>query len=33
MEYIWEGFIGAIRLIASLDSNMMEIVLLSLFVS
>ena len=33
MEYIWEGFIGAIRLIASLDSDMMEIILLSLFVS
>jgi len=33
MEYIWEGLVGAIRLIASLDSDMMEIVLLSLFVS
>ena len=33
MEYIWEGFVGALRLIASLDSDMMEIVLLSLYVS
>ena len=33
MEYIREGFIGAIHLIASLDSEMLEIVLLSLFVS
>ena len=33
MEYILEGFVGAIRLIASLDSDMMEIVLLSLYVS
>jgi tungstate transport system permease protein len=33
VEYIREGFIGAIQLIASLDSEMMEIVLLSLFVS
>ena len=33
MEYIREGFVGAIRLMASLDSEMMEIILLSLFVS
>jgi len=33
VEYIWEGFISAIQLITSLDSEMMEIVLLSLFVS
>lgn len=33
MEYLWEGFTGAIRLLASLDSEMVEIVLLSLFVS
>ena len=33
MDYIWDGFLGAIRLMASLDPDMMEIVLLSLFVS
>ena len=33
MEYIWEGFIGAFKLIVSLDPEMMEIVSLSLFVS
>ena len=33
MEYIGEGFVGAVRLMASLDSEMLEIVLLSLFVS
>ena len=33
MEYIREGITGAIQLIASFDSEMMEIVLLSLFVS
>ena len=33
MEYIREGFIGAVQLIAALDSEMMEIILLSLFVS
>jgi tungstate transport system permease protein len=33
MNYIREGFAGAIQLITSLDPEMMEIVLLSLFVS
>jgi tungstate transport system permease protein len=33
VKYIWEGFVGALQLMASLDSEMMEIVLLSLFVS
>jgi tungstate transport system permease protein len=33
MEYIIEGFIDAIQLIASLDADMMEIILLSLYVS
>jgi tungstate transport system permease protein len=33
MEYIWEGFLGAVQLIASLDSDMLEIILLSLYVS
>ena len=33
MDYIWEGFLGALDLIASLDPEMMEIVSLSLFVS
>jgi len=33
MDYIWEGFLGAIELIFSLDPEMMEIVGLSLIVS
>ena len=33
MDYIREGFVGAIQLLTSLDSEMMEIILLSLFVS
>lgn len=33
MDYIAEGFVGALELIASLDPEMMEIVGLSLFVS
>ena len=33
MNYIWEGFLGAIQLLISRDPDMMVIVLLSLFVS
>ena len=33
MDYIWEGFLGALELIMSLDPEMAEIVGLSLFVS
>lgn len=33
MNYLWEGFIGALKLIISFDPEMMQIVLLSLFVS
>jgi len=33
MDYIWEGFVNALHLIASFDPEMMEIVTLSLVVS
>ena len=33
MEYIWNGLLGALRLIATLDSEILEIVSLSLLVS
>lgn len=33
MKDIWQGILGAIKLIVTLDGNIIEIVLLSLFIS